>query len=218
MLNNKLLNQYIIVRLLGICDYLTIWKKMRDFTYNRNNNSHDEIWILEHNEVFTQGQAGKPEHLLTTNLNIPIVNSDRGGQITFHAPGQLIAYLLIDLNRKNINIRKLIHSLEQAVIDFLTNDYQINSHRKENAPGVYVNQEKICSVGLRVRKGCCYHGLSLNVDTDLDPFKLINPCGYQNLKMTQMKNLTTLPSKKVITQQLLKYLLNHLNYLKYTGE
>lgn len=176
----------IIIRSLGLQEYLACLEAMRNFTNQRNEDTPDEIWLLEHPPVYTQGQNGKPEHVLKTT-NIPIIKVDRGGQITYHGPGQLVVYTLINLQRKNLNVRQLVSLLENSVIELL-NDYQIIAYAKREAPGVYVNQEKICSVGLRIRRGCSYHGLALNISMDLMPFSLINPCGFKELKMTQMGN------------------------------
>lgn len=174
------------VRYLGLQPYLETWQKMQDFTEQRNESTVDEIWLVEHPAVFTQGRAGKAEHLLQ-QTNIPIVQSDRGGQITYHAPGQLIAYLLINIRRKDFNIRTLVSIIEQSIISLLA-DYNVHASAKADAPGVYVNGKKIASLGLKIRKGCSFHGLALNVDMDLSPFLQINPCGYAGLEMTQCKN------------------------------
>ena len=174
------------VRYLGLQPYLQIWQKMQTFTEQRDNSSVDEIWLVEHPAVFTQGRTGKAEHLLQQS-DIPIVQSDRGGQITYHAPGQLIAYLLINIRRKDFNIRTLVSIIEESIINLLA-DYHVNAVAKTDAPGVYVNHKKIASLGLKIRKGCSFHGLALNVDMDLSPFLHINPCGYAGLEMTQCKN------------------------------
>ncbi len=172
----------------GLQDYLTTWEEMKSFTENRGSDTLDELWTLEHNSVFTQGLSGKPEHLLKAT-QIPIIQSDRGGQITYHAPGQLIIYCLIDIKRLGIGIKKMVSIIEQSLIEFLST-YDITAHTLNGAPGVYVNDSKIASLGLKVKHGRTYHGLSLNIDMDLSPYTLINPCGYSNLKVTQMRNLT----------------------------
>lgn len=177
-----------IIRHLGLQTYDSIWQQMRQFTQERNSETPDEIWVLEHYPVFTQGQAGKPEHLLHNPDNIPVVQSDRGGQITYHGPGQLMVYLLLELRRYSLGIRQLVTLLEQSVIQLLKS-YDIEAYNDCKRPGVYVNDAKICSIGLRVRQGCCYHGIAFNIAMDLTPFKYINPCGYQNLKMIQMSEL-----------------------------
>ena len=172
----------------GLQDYLTTWEEMKSFTENRDSDTLDELWTLEHNSVFTQGLSGKPEHLLKAT-QIPIIQSDRGGQITYHAPGQLIIYCLIDIKRLGIGIKKMVSIIEQSLIEFLST-YDITAHTLNGAPGVYVNDSKIAALGLKVKQGRTYHGLSLNIDMDLSPYKLINPCGYRDLKVTQMRNLT----------------------------
>ena len=176
------------VRSKGLQDYLTTWKEMKSFTENREPDTLDELWTLEHNSVFTQGLSGKPEHLLKAT-KIPIIQSDRGGQITYHAPGQLIIYCLIDIKRLGIGIKKMVSIIEQSLIEFLST-YSITGHTLKGAPGVYVNDFKIAALGLKVKHGRTYHGLSLNIDMDLSPYNLINPCGYRDLKVTQMRNLT----------------------------
>ncbi len=181
------------VRFLGLQPYEPVWQSMSTFTDSRNNESVDELWLVQHSPVFTQGQAGKPEHVLNPG-NIPIVQSDRGGQVTYHGPGQLVLYPLIDLRRRKLGVRDMITLLEETAVELLAN-YGISAHPKVDAPGVYVSRDgiddKIASLGLRVRKGCCFHGMSINVDMDLSPFELINPCGYEALRMTQMKDLPT---------------------------
>lgn len=195
-----------IIKQLGISDYVSTLKSMQEFTKTRNEHTPNEIWLLEHPSVFTQGQAGKPEHILNES-NIPIVQSDRGGQVTYHGPGQIIAYLLIDLKSLNINIREFVRKLEQAIIDFLA-EYKIKGHIIEGAPGVYVDNAKIAAIGLRVKRGCTYHGISLNYDMDLSPFKDINPCGYSNLKVTQMKEHCSSTNKEYIYHKLSEKLLS----------
>ena len=172
------------VRWLGQQDYLSCWQAMRDFTNQRDDMTADEIWLLEHPPVFTQGQNGKPEHVLNP-ANIPVVQTDRGGQVTYHGPGQLMIYTLIDIKRKKMNIRDLVTRLEQSVIDYLAS-FSIAAAAKREAPGVYVHGKKIASIGLRVRKGCAYHGIAFNIAMDLEPFKRINPCGFAALEMTQL--------------------------------
>jgi len=176
------------VRSKGLQDYLITWEEMKSFTENRNSDTTDELWTLEHNSVFTQGLSGKPEHLLKAT-QIPIIQSDRGGQITYHAPGQLIIYCLIDIKRLGIGIKKMVSIIERSLIELLSS-YDITAHTLKGAPGVYVNDSKIAALGLKVKHGRTYHGLSLNIDMDLSPYTLINPCGYSDLKVTQMRNLT----------------------------
>ena len=178
----------LVVRQLGRQDYLPVWQGMHDFTDQRDDNTRDEIWLVEHNPVFTQGQAGKAEHLLNTG-DIPVIQSDRGGQVTYHGPGQIVAYFLINLRRKKLGVRELVTDIETLVINTLKH-YDIESTAKPDAPGVYVDGRKICSLGLRIRKGCSFHGLALNVNMDLSPFLRINPCGYAGLEMVQVSDLT----------------------------
>ena len=175
------------VRRLGRTDYRQTWQAMIDFTARRTAATTDELWCCEHHPVFTLGQAGRPEHLLA-DLGIPLVRSDRGGQITYHGPGQAVIYLLLDLNRRRLKIRELVTRIEQAVIDLLFKE-GIAAERHNGAPGVYVGPAKVAALGLRVRQGCCYHGVSLNVDMDLAPFVAINPCGYAGLPVTQTRQL-----------------------------
>ena len=176
-----------VLRKLGIQDYETVWHNMRTFTLQRDHKTADEIWIVEHPPVYTLGLNGKREHLLSIE-NIPVVETDRGGQVTFHGLGQLVVYLLLDIKRLNIGIREIVTILEQAMIVTLS-QYGITAIAKPEAPGVYVKDKKIGSVGLRVKKGCCYHGLSLNNDMDLSPFNQINTCGYPSLEVTQLVDL-----------------------------
>ncbi len=172
----------------GLQDYYLIWQEMISFTENRNNHTEDELWILEHSSVFTQGLSGKPEHLLK-ETEIEVIKSDRGGQITYHGPGQLIVYCLIDIKRLGIGVKQMVSIIEKSIIDLLS-DYSISSHKIPGAPGVYVDGSKIAALGLKVKRGKTYHGLSLNVDMNLSPYNFINPCGYKDLKITQMSNLT----------------------------
>lgn len=177
----------VIRRLSGLPDYCRTWEAMRNFNGARTPDTADELWLLEHPPVFTLGQAGRLEHLLDVGT-IPVVHSDRGGQVTYHGPGQLIAYLLLDLRRRGIGVRRLVNLLEQSVIDLLARQ-GIESNARSDAPGVYVEGAKIASLGLRVRDGCCYHGLALNVAMDLQPFQRINPCGHPGLRVTQLSDL-----------------------------
>ena len=202
------------IREKGLRDYTLTWKEMISFTENRNIDTPDELWMLEHNSVFTQGLSGKPEHLLKAT-QIPIIQSDRGGQITYHAPGQLIIYCLIDIKRLGIGIKKIVSIIEQSLIEFLST-YDIKAHTLTGAPGVYVNGSKIAALGLKVKQGRTYHGLSLNIDMDLSPYKLINPCGYSGLKITQMCNLTdNILSISDIQQELSVHIISSLNKTQY---
>jgi lipoyl(octanoyl) transferase len=170
-----------VVRDLGLQDYYPIWQKMQQFTDTRDASTQDEIWLCEHHSVFTQGQAGKQEHILNPG-NIPIVEVDRGGQVTYHGPGQLMMYILLDIRRAKWGVRDLVSALEKSIVDTL-GEYGTKAYPKKDAPGVYVDEKKICSVGLRIRKGASFHGLAFNVDMDLSPFQGINPCGYAGLEM-----------------------------------
>lgn len=169
---------------LGIEPYEKAWQQMRAFTDERGPDTPDEIWLVQHQPVFTQGQAGRAEHLLSPG-DIPVIKTDRGGQVTYHGPGQLVVYPLLDLRRLGLGVRDLVTLLEQTVVEFL-HQWGIDSAARPDAPGVYVAGKKIASLGLRVRRGCCFHGLSLNVNMDLAPFLRINPCGYNGLQMTQL--------------------------------
>ncbi|MCF2910611.1 lipoyl(octanoyl) transferase LipB [Pseudoalteromonas sp. DL2-H2.2] len=180
-------NRSIIVRQLGRQAYEPIWQKMQSFTDTRDDNSPDEIWLVEHEPVFTQGQAGKAEHLLAPG-DIPVVKVDRGGQVTYHGPGQQMMYVLFNLRRLKIGVRELVTWLEETIIDMLK-DHGIEAYAKPDAPGVYVSDAKIASLGLRVRRGCSFHGLALNVNMDMSPFLRINPCGYAGMEMVQTSQL-----------------------------
>lgn len=177
---------------------------MQDFTNNRDTQSADELWLVEHEPVFTQGQAGKAEHLLTPG-DIPVVQVDRGGQVTYHGPGQQMMYVLLNLKRHKLGVRHLVTALEQSIVSTLA-DYNINAYPKADAPGVYIDEKKVCSIGLRIRKGCSFHGLALNVNMDLSPFQRINPCGYAGLEMVDCAQLggpqTLLEASSKMTQYL----------------
>ena len=197
----------LIVRQLGLQDYQEIWHKMQGFTDNRNVETIDEVWLVEHYPVFTQGQAGKPEHLLQSSA-IPLVQSDRGGQITYHGPGQQVMYVLIDIRRhQNLNVRRLVTALEQSVVRTLA-DYAIEGYSKVDAPGVYIDGKKICSLGLRIRKGCSFHGLAFNINMDLQPFHYINPCGYAGLEMCQLADF--IGREEAVLDKVSPKLVNHL--------
>ena len=203
----------VLIRRLTPHAYGISWQAMQDFTNQRDASTLDEIWVLEHHRVFTQGQAGKAEHLLNQG-DIPLVQSDRGGQVTYHGPGQLMIYLMLDLKRLNIGVRALVTHMEEALIDCLSG-YGINAATKAGAPGVYVEGCKIASLGLRVRKGCSFHGLALNVDMDLSPFERINPCGYADLKMVQMKDFhdaTDVIELDLVASNLCKKIIHQLQY------
>ena len=174
----------LILRELGLVDYQSTLTAMRQLTDSRVADSPDELWLLQHPAVFTQGQAGKAEHLLAPG-DIPIILADRGGQVTYHGPGQWVLYLMVDMRRRPMGVRDLVNLIERSVLQLLE-EYAISAVLKLGAPGVYVADEKIASLGLRVRRGCSYHGLALNVDMDLEPFGRINPCGYEGLQVTSM--------------------------------
>lgn len=200
--------QALIIRDLGLVDYQDTWQRMQQFTDLRDDSVIDEIWLLEHPPVFTQGQAGKAEHLLFPG-EIPVVQVDRGGQVTYHGPGQLVAYVLLNIKRRNVGVRALVTLIEQAIIDTLA-ACDIAVYAKADAPGVYHNEQKVASLGLRVRKGCTFHGLALNVAMDLSPFKRINPCGYAGMEMTQTSALggplTMDQAKQLLAQQFIRLL------------
>ncbi|WP_299073084.1 lipoyl(octanoyl) transferase LipB [uncultured Paraglaciecola sp.] len=204
-----------IVRQLGLQNYSPIWQAMQDFTNLRDANTPDEIWFVEHPAVFTQGQAGKEEHLLFPG-DIPVIKVDRGGQVTYHGPGQQMMYLLVNLKRHKLGVRTLVTALEQSVVKTLK-DYGIDAYPKADAPGVYVDDKKICSIGLRIRKGCSFHGLALNVNMDLSPFQRINPCGYAGLEMVDCAQLNGPATLAEASSKLTQYLsallgIKHTNY------
>ncbi len=185
----------VVIRQLGEVGYENSWQKMQAYTTARNAGTADELWFLQHPAVYTLGKNGKAEHVLQP-AGIPVINSDRGGQVTYHGPGQIIVYTLLDLQRLKLGVRQLVTVLEQSVIELLA-VYGIESRARADAPGVYVNDAKIAALGLRVRKGCSFHGLALNVDMDLEPFSRINPCGYEGLKVTQLKDCVKRPVSNV---------------------
>ena len=200
------------VRRLGLVPYEPTWHAMRDQTLARvgdaATDAPDELWLVEHAPVFTQGQAGKPEHLLQ-DIGVPVVPIDRGGRITYHGPGQGVIYLVIALSRRGIKVRGLVNKIEQAVIDCLA-AYGITADRREGAPGVYVGEAKVAALGLRIRNGCSYHGVSLNVDMDMTPFSAINPCGYAGMAVTQLHDLGVNVSVSDAGEDLLRHLQNQL--------
>jgi len=193
-------------RHLGEVDYQQTWKQMQDFTDSRQQDTEDELWFLQHPPVYTLGKNGKLEHVLNP-AGVPVVNSDRGGQVTYHGPGQIVVYTLLDLKRLKIGVRDLVTLIEQSIIDLLSS-YDIAANARREAPGVYVNDAKIAALGLRVRKGCSFHGLALNVDMDMEPFNRINPCGYEGLEVTQLKNFVEGVSVADVTDNLQQKLLN----------
>jgi len=197
------------VRDLGTADYATVWRQMQDFTEARSAHTPDELWLLQHPPVFTLGRNGKAEHLRDT-ADIPVLHVDRGGQVTYHGPGQLVAYPLLDLKRRRLGIQTLVRLLEQSIIDLLA-DYAVDAGRRDKAPGVYVDGRKIAALGLRVRRGCCYHGISLNVDLDLAPFAMINPCGYPGLEVTRLADLAIFDPIETIAARYRRHLERLLN-------
>jgi len=200
----------IIVRQLGTVDYEPTWRRMQEFTEQRNTEATDELWLVEHPPVFTLGKAAKHEHLLNTG-DIQVIQIDRGGQVTYHGPGQLVLYTMIDLQRKNLGVRALVTLLEQAIISTLA-IFGVDAIARSDAPGVYVDGSKIAAVGLRIRKGRSFHGISLNLDMDLEPFSRINPCGYSGLKVTQLTDLVNVPDKIEVHRLLIQQLINQLGY------
>lgn len=209
----------LLIRDLGLQPYEPISAAMHDFTNNRDDSTADEIWLVEHQAVFTQGQAGKAEHILLSG-DIPVVQSDRGGQVTYHGPGQQVVYLLLNLKRRKLGVRELVTVLEQTVVNTLA-EFAIIAYPRAEAPGVYVEGKKICSLGLRIRKGCSFHGLALNINMDLSPFLRINPCGYAGMEMTQvshfMANITPADIQPRLIANLVA-LLDHAPYIYSASE
>ena len=198
------------VRHLGRADYQTVHEAMQAFSAQRLAHTQDEIWFVEHDPVFTLGLNSKPRHLINTG-DIPVVQSDRGGQVTYHGPGQLVMYVLLDIKRLGLNVQQLVHSLEATVISWLS-DHEIQAQARGDAPGVYVDGAKLAALGLRVRRGCSYHGLSLNVDMDLEPFSRINPCGLVDLPVCQLSDLGVHQSIHTVARGLLSHLAEILGY------
>ena len=177
----------LVIRHLGLADYEPVWRRMQAFTDSRDENTQDELWLVQHPPVFTQGQAGKAEHVLAAG-DIPVIQVDRGGQVTYHGPGQIVAYPLVNLKRKGVGVRDFVNRIEEAVIRVLAR-YGVEGQRIGGAPGIYVAGDKVASLGLRVRRGCSFHGLAFNIRMDLEPFSRINPCGYPGLQVTQLSAL-----------------------------
>ncbi len=208
------MSRRVVIRHLGCVAYEPAWHAMQHFTQTRDADTADEIWLLEHPRVFTQGQAGKAEHVLAAG-DIPVVQVDRGGQVTYHGPGQLVAYVLVDVRRAGQGVRDLVTSIENSLIDLLAR-YGVAAHAKADAPGVYVAEKKIASLGLRIRRGCSFHGLALNVDMDLQPFQRINPCGYAGMQMTQLREETQQCVKiSEVSVHLRDALVSHLKFNEY---
>lgn len=203
-------SEQLIVRHLGQQPYEPVWRAMTAFTDQRNDQTIDEFWLVQHPPVFTQGQAGKPEHILAAG-DIPIVQVDRGGQVTYHGPGQQIIYLLLNIRRMGIGVRELVTRIEQSIIDTLA-ELDIPAHTLAGAPGVYVGNAKIAALGLRIRKGCSFHGLALNIAMDTTPFQRINPCGYAGMAVTQIGDFVTTPDMVTISDRLVNLLSAQMGY------
>eukprot|EP00163_Fabomonas_tropica_P025466 TRINITY_DN4407_c0_g5_i1.p1 TRINITY_DN4407_c0_g5~~TRINITY_DN4407_c0_g5_i1.p1 ORF type:complete len:215 (+),score=31.87 TRINITY_DN4407_c0_g5_i1:925-1569(+) len=198
----------LVVRSLGEQPYAETWEAMKSFTAERDDTVTDELWCLEHPRVYTQGQAGKAEHVLTPG-DIPVIQVDRGGQVTYHGPGQLVVYLMIDLSRRKLGIRALVDVIEKAIVGTLA-ELGVEAAPRPDAPGVYVGDSKIASLGLRVRRGCSFHGLALNVDMDMEPFRRINPCGYAGMAMSQVTDFVPGASLKDVERRLVAQLVEKL--------
>lgn len=217
------IGQQLHSRYFGLMDYQSAWEAMQAFTHQRTSSTVDEIWFLQHPPVFTQGQAGKAEHLLAPG-DIPVIQVDRGGQVTYHGPGQLVAYLLIDLRRRGLGVRELVTAIETVIVHVLSR-YNISASPRSDAPGVYLSDPvshitgaKIAQLGLRVRRGCSFHGLSLNVDMQMEPFQRINPCGHVGLEVTNMAmECGEVPSMNELSGQLTEYFMNDLGYTVHTN-
>ena len=201
-------NPQLIIRRLGLRDYEPVWREMQAFTQARDADTPDELWLVEHPPVYTFGLNAKPEHLRDAGA-IPVVRCDRGGQVTYHGPGQIVAYCLIDLRRLGLGVKNFVQQLEQSVIDLLA-DYGVTGERQVSAPGVYVNGAKIAALGLRITRGASYHGIAFNVDMDLGPFARINPCGYPGMAVTQLAALAAGIDRAAIAEQLLRRLVQNL--------
>ena len=204
----------VIIRHLGLQPYEPTWRKMQQLTDHRDTDTVDEIWLLEHQPVFTQGQAGKAEHLLNTG-DIPVVQVDRGGQVTYHGPGQLIVYLMINLRRRKIGVREIVTLMEHSIISVLA-DFSVPAYAKSDAPGVYVGDTKIASLGLRVRRGCSFHGLALNLNLDTAPFLRINPCGYAGMQMSNLADYVHDLDKQRVTGLMVDFFVKKIGYTTVT--
>lgn len=208
--------QKLLIRRLGVVDYLPTWEKMKQFVDNRTEATVDEYWILQHPAVFTLGQAADKEHLLAPG-DITVIQTDRGGQVTYHGPGQLVIYVMIDVKRNRLGPRALVATLESSVVQLLSG-YGISAQTRRQAPGVYVNEKKIASLGLRIRRGYSFHGLSLNVDMDLEPFTRINPCGYEGLEVTQLTEFGVTDSPDQVGDKLCAILRKEFGYIDIGAE
>ena len=200
----------LLVRRLGLLEYEPVWRAMQTFTDQRDADTADELWLVEHPPVFTQGQAGRAEHVLAPG-DIPVIQVDRGGQVTYHGPGQIVAYPLIDISRLKLGVRALVSGIEQAIIGVLKS-YDVDAGLIAGAPGVYVDGAKIASLGLRIRRGKSFHGLAFNIDMDLEPFQRINPCGFSGLEMTQIADLGGPCELDTVARDLEPHLIEHLGY------
>ncbi len=205
-----IINQPLIIKHLGHQEYQPVWHAMQKFTDERDDQTIDELWLVEHPPVFTQGLAGKAEHILASG-DIPVIQVDRGGQVTYHGPGQIVAYPMINLRRHGIGVKSLVNGIEQALIDTI-GLYGIDAKRQDKAPGVYVNGAKIASLGLRIRKACSFHGLAFNIDMDLEPFQRINPCGFSGLEVIQLADMAPAVKITTVEQQLIKAFCQQLNF------
>ncbi len=199
----------LFLRRLGLADYEPVWREMQAFTDSRDGQTADQLWLVQHPPVFTQGQAGKAEHVLAPG-DIPVIQVDRGGQVTYHGPGQIVAYPLVDIRRKGLGVREFVNRIEESIIRVLSL-YGVEGQRIEGAPGIYVDGNKVASLGLRVRRGCTFHGLAFNIDMDLEPFQRINPCGYAGLQVTQLSDLAAVSFEQA-EQQLVESLAQQLGY------
>jgi len=199
------------IRYLGLQPYEPVWQDMKRFTDQRSEHTEDELWLVQHSPVFTLGQAGKAEHVLNPG-DIPVVQCDRGGQVTYHGPGQLVCYLLLDLRRLGSGVRHLVDAIEQSIVRLVDEAYGIKADTGGKAPGVYVKGSKLAALGLRIRKGSSYHGLSINVDMDITPFGYINPCGYEGLEIVQLKDFGVTDTPDQVAEKLLPLLIDHLGY------
>lgn len=206
------LSDTLLVKTLGQQPYEPVWRAMQSFTEQRTSETMDEVWLLEHDPVFTLGRNAKKKHILSAG-DIPVIEIDRGGQVTYHGPGQLVVYLMIDIKRRALGVRKLVTLIEQSIISTL-NEYQLSARAKKEAPGVYIGDAKIAALGLRIKKGCSFHGLSLNASMDLTPFRQINPCGYKELEVVQLSDYIEDVELSKLQQQLIFHLSKHLAYEK----